>query len=335
MTTTKTALANAKNIDIHAHAVLAESMGAAGAYGPELGAQDTDKPWFRIGDYQLDGVRYQGSTFMDIDLRIQAMDKAGIGFQVLSPNPLTYFHFIPAREAVEFCYAHNNALHARALQYPQRLAAVAALPMQDIGEACSELERAVNELGMLGAYIGTDFGKPLDSPELDPLYEKLVQLNVPLFIHPAPAGIDGPVGDANLKQHDLDLLTGFAGQESIGVATLIYGGVLHRHPELDVCFSHAGGAVPMLLGRLNQAGMRRPWSPDYLRPDGAFEEYLSRLWFDDHVHDQRVLDFVVSVLGEQHMLLGTNFAGWDQHELNHDEAWLAVLTDNARRLLRV
>ena len=89
MTTTKKALANAKNIDIHAHAVLAESMGAAGDYGPELGAQDTDKPWFRIGDYQLDGVRYQGSAFMDIDLRIQAMDKAGIDFQVVSPNPLT------------------------------------------------------------------------------------------------------------------------------------------------------------------------------------------------------------------------------------------------------
>ncbi|MFT7175861.1 MAG: aminocarboxymuconate-semialdehyde decarboxylase, partial [Halioglobus sp.] len=224
MTTTQVALKNAKNIDIHAHAVLAESMGTAGVYGPELGAQDTDKPWFRIGDYQLDGVRYQGSPFMDVDIRIQAMDKSGIDFQVLSPNPLTYFHFIPAKEAIEFCYAHNNALHNTALQYPQRLAAVAALPMQDIGAACDELERAVNQLGMLGGYIGTDFGIPLDSPELDRFYEKVVQLNVPLFIHPAPAGIDGPAGDANLKQYDLDLLTGFAGQESIAVATLIFGG---------------------------------------------------------------------------------------------------------------
>ncbi|MFT7177586.1 MAG: aminocarboxymuconate-semialdehyde decarboxylase [Halioglobus sp.] len=90
----------------------------------------------------------------------------------------------------------------------------------------------------------------------------------------------------------------------------------------------------MLLGRLNQAGVRRPWSPDYLRPDGAFEEYLARLWFDDHVLDQRVLDFVISVLGKEHLLMGTNFAGWDQHQLSDDTAWSAILADNARRLLR-
>ena len=91
----------------------------------------------------------------------------------------------------------------------------------------------------------------------------------------------------------------------------------------------------MLIGRLNEAGMRRPWASEALRKDGAFETYLSKLWFDNHVHDMRVLDFVINVLGTDHLLLGTNFAGWDQHNVGTVTDWLKLLADNARRLLRI
>ena len=69
------------------------------------------------------------------------------------------------------------------------LAGFAALPMQDIGQPARTRTR-ITELDLLGA-IGTDIGRPLNDPALDPFYEKVVQLNVPLMIHPAPAGIDG------------------------------------------------------------------------------------------------------------------------------------------------
>ena len=331
----KSALKTATTIDVHAHVVLADSMNAAGHYGPEIGQDEQGKPWFRIGDYYLHGVQYQGSAFMDVDVRVQRMDLAGIDVQVLSPNPLTYFHFIDKVDAVRLCQSHNDALRQHINQHPNRLAGVAALPMQDIGAACEELERAITELSLLGGYIGTDIGRHLDDPALDRFYKKCVDLNVPLFIHPSPAGIDGPSGDANLKQYDLDIICGFAAQETIAVATLIYGGVLHRHPNLDICFNHGGGAVPMLIGRLNQAARLRPWAPEYLRGDGEFEQFLSKIWFDTHVNDQRVLDFVVQILGKDHLLFGTNFAGWDQHETHSDAEWNLQLADNARRLLRV
>ena len=108
--TDRVALANAKSVDIHAHAVLAGSMGKAGAHGPEIGYTESGSPWFRIGDYRLDGVRYEGSPFMDTSVRLANMDAAGIDFQVLSPNPLTYFHHIGASEAVSFCRGHNDSL---------------------------------------------------------------------------------------------------------------------------------------------------------------------------------------------------------------------------------
>src|SRR5213080_4748336 len=65
-------------IDVHAHAVLEVSLGAAGAAGPEIGADERGRPWYRVGDYVLHGVRYRGGPFMDVALRLEAMEQAGI-----------------------------------------------------------------------------------------------------------------------------------------------------------------------------------------------------------------------------------------------------------------
>jgi aminocarboxymuconate-semialdehyde decarboxylase len=327
-------IATARTIDIHAHAVLEETMGAAGRFGPELGADAEGKPWFRVGDYRLLGVKYRGSPFMEPDLRIKRMDAAGIDFQVLSPNPLTYFHFIDAKEAIAFCRRHNDALAALVRRYPQRLGGLAALPIQEPAASVDELERGVTELGLWGAYIGTSSPRPVESADFDPLYEKFIALDVPLFLHPAPAGIDGPAGDRNLKGFDLDLVIGFAAQETIAVARLIFGGVLERHPKLDICISHGGGTVAFMAGRLAQAGRMRPWAPAWTKPDGAFEQTLRRLWYDAHVHDPRALEMLIGVVGKDRMVFGTNFAGWDQPENVAHVPHAAELADNARRLLR-
>ena len=324
-------LATAETIDVHAHAVLEETMGAAGAYGPELGHEAA--PRFRVGNYELHGVRYRGSAFMDPVRRLRAMDVAGLDYQVLSPNPLTYFHFIAPQLAQTFCRIHNDALATVVKPHAERLGMFAAVPMQDIGFAIEETQRAVADLGMFGPYVGTDFGRPLNDPALDPFYAALTKLNVPLFIHPAPVGIDGPLGDPNLKQFDLDIIVGFAAQETVAVCTLIYGGVLERHPDLDICLTHGGGATGYLFGRMASAAKKRPWSRDSLRQDGAFEELLHRLWFDIHVHSEDSLALLRERVNRSRLVFGTNFAGWDQQSGNiREEA--KVYGDNARRLLR-
>lgn len=326
-------LQTARTIDVHAHVVLDEVMGAAGAYGPEI-LFDGDTPVFRVGDYRLRNVRYRGSAFMDPELRLARMDAAGIDFQLLSPNPLTYFHFIPAADAIAFCRAHNDALAALVARYPDRLGGLAALPVQDVTAAADELSRAVQELGLLGAAIGTDFPHGLDDRVMDPLYRRCVELDVPLSIHPGSAGIDGPPGAAVLKRYELDLLTGFAAQETAATATLIFGGVLHRHPDLDIVISHGGGAVALLYGRLDHATHMRPWVPDHLQPEGAFNAALRRLWFDVHMHDDRALDLLIERVGTERLLYGTNFAGWDQPRHVSDLHIDVDLAGNARRLLR-
>jgi aminocarboxymuconate-semialdehyde decarboxylase len=327
-------LADARTIDLHAHAVLEETFGTAGGFGPRLEQEADGTPVFHIGDYTLRGVRYRGGPFMDVDRRVEAMDAAGIDWQLLSPNPLTYFHHIPAGDAAAFCRRHNDALAATVARFPGRLGGAAALPIQDVPAAIAELERAVGDLGLLAAYIGTDLPHGLDDAVMDPFYEAVVALDVPLFLHPAPAGIDGPPGSPALKRYELDILAGFTAQETVAVATLVFGGVLHRHPALDVCISHGGGAVALVWGRLEAATRKRPWVPDWLRQEEAFAAAMRRIWYDVHMHDARAQALLSERVGTERLVYGTNFAGWDAPDRYQPPAVDAPLTDNARRLLR-
>lgn len=326
---------HARTIDVHAHIVLAQTLGMAGEYGPTMGEHASGQPFFQVGpDYRLDGVRYAGSAFMDVDARLARMQACGIDFQVVSPNPLTYFHFIPVPDAVRFCATHNDTVAALCARHSDRLAAFAALPMQDPMAAVEELERAVVELGLLGGYFGTDLPMPLHDAAYDLLYEKAVALDVPLFIHPGPAGIDGPPGDANLKHFELEILSGFCAQETLAVAGLIFGGVLDRHPDLDICISHGGGAGAFMAGRLAQAARKRPWVPAELRADGEFEKRMRRLWVDTHVGHPQGLQMVSEAFGQDHLVYGTNFAGWDAPDGAEPVSAEPQWADNARRLLR-
>jgi aminocarboxymuconate-semialdehyde decarboxylase len=323
-------------IDCHGHIVLEGTMGAAGPVcGPELGTHADGTTWFRVGDWRLDNVPYRESLFMQVELRLQAMDEAGIGVQALSPNPLTYLHWIPAADAVAYCRRHNDDLAEIVRAHPARFVGLASLPMQDTDAACDELTRAVTELGLAGGYVGTDFGAPLDDASLDPFYATCTHLDVPLFLHPAPSGLDGPLRDPRMRRFDLDLVLEFSYEEAVAVAYLVFGGVLQRHPNLDVCLSHGGGSTPMHLAKLRKLAERRRAVPDWLRGEGVFDAQVRRLWFDCHVTGDAEFAFAVSQLGTERLVFGTNFGGWDKGTAPGVAALAPTLNANAARLLRL
>ena len=152
------AVLQAKVIDLHAHIVIPETIGAAGAFRPRDRAepgrlavfpdrQDLPAQWRAVCRQPFHGSGTSASS---------AWTSAGIDFQVVSPNPLTYMHFIPAEDAIRFCRIHNDALARIVGDRSSRLAGLAALPLQAPEAAAAELRRAVTELGLVGAGFGTE-----------------------------------------------------------------------------------------------------------------------------------------------------------------------------------
>ena len=320
-------------VDLHAHIVLEAGFGVAGRYGPELAVDDDGVSYFRIGAYRMKPMAYRGTVFMDVDKRLALMDRLGIDLQLLSPNPLTMFHGIEADIAERFCRVHNDAMAEVVAKHPHRLLGAAALPMQDPEAACRELERAVRDLGLTAAHTGTDYPFPLYDPCLDDFYRTLVALNVPLFLHPASTDGANPPADERLNHFDLGLIVGYAYDESLAVASLIFGGVLERHPEVDICISHGGGALPFLMGRYDGMARLRAWAPESVREHG-FRHEARKLWYDAHVEGEAARDLLVESVGQDRLVFGTNFGGWDTPTSPATD-FDAALTPNAQRLMRL
>ncbi|MEP7329180.1 MAG: amidohydrolase family protein [Betaproteobacteria bacterium] len=300
-----------RTVDVHAHILCTSVMGVAGRAGPAMGVAD-GQTFFRSGDYILRGVRFADSPFSDVLQRLQLMDAMGIDHQLLSPNPLTYFYAQSAADGERFCRAQNDAIAAVVRTHPTRFSGLAQLPMQDPDRAVRELERAVRQLGLLGSYIGSSFaGTTLSDPVLDPVWSAHATLDVPVVVHPAPVDVERTANaHTGSRQWDLDIVIGFAHDETSAVAQLIYGGVLDRHPKLRVHIPHGGGTAPYLRGRMAAAMERRPWGRELCtRP---FDELWAQLSFDCLVGTRSAMTFLVASEGASRVMLGTNFAGWDQ-----------------------
>jgi aminocarboxymuconate-semialdehyde decarboxylase len=325
-------------IDVHSHILLEGVLDACGAAGPEMGVRPDGTQYFRAADYVLENVRFVGSPFSDVQLRLERMGELRIDKQVVSPNPITYFYRQPVATAVRFDRLHNDLVAEIARAAPQ-LHGCAALPLQDPEASCEELRRAVTELGLVGSYVGCDVaGVPLSDRRFDDLWSEHERLDVPVVVHPAPRSAEAPA-DAFFGPWDLEILYGFLVDEAMAVAHLLLGGVLDRHPRLRVHVPHGGGFAPYQKGRLQAGLAKRPWGPGLLaRP---FDDQWSQLSFDTAVHREEALGYLVAVEGADRVLLGSNFAGWDQEvravEMVEQlglggEATAAILSGNATRV---
>ena len=170
---------------------------------------------------------------------------------------------------------------------------------------------------------------------MDTLYAACCELDVPLFLHPAPSGLDGFLRDSRMRKYDLDLVIEFSYEELVATAMIIFGGVTERFPDLDICISHGGGSTMLHRSKLRLLAERRPSSPEWIKEPGAFDKALNRLWFDCHVSGKAEFDFTISQIGTERLVFGTNFGGWDSGSAHYPENLIDELNGNAKKLLRL
>lgn len=280
-----------------------------------------------------------GPELYEVDAKLRAMDEAGVDVAAISTPTILFFYWTEPEEGLRFARLVNDGIAAVCRARPDRFAGLATLPLQAPDLAIAELERATQELGLKGIEIGTSVnGLDLDRPDLLPFFERVQALDVPIFIHPNA----GAIARERVSKFYFENTIAFMLETALAISSLIFSGVLERFPDLRLWFAHGGGFTPYQLARLDHARAVRPECADLPRPPS---EYFRRLYFDSLTHSPQALAYLISLVGSDHVMLGTDhpFDMGQDHPLDFvgsvpglsqaDRA--AILGGNAARLLGI
>lgn len=289
-------------IDVHSHVLTEETVGLLQKEAPSIGlrmtAIDADSAVLEVGGTPYRPFPRGG---WDIDQRLADMRTAEFDIQVLSATPQTYLYGQDASLTAACAALQNDQIAKLVKTYPGRFLGIATLPMQAPELAADELRRAMRKLGLRGAMIGSNvLGRNLDDPSLAPLWAAAEELGAFIFIHPV-----GVAGADRLRSYYLVNLIGNPVDTTIAAASLVFGGVLDRHPKLKICLVHGGGFVPYQSGRWVHGWKVRP-EPQRNLPHSP-ERALSRFIYDTILHSDTSLEFLVKSVGAARVLLGSDY----------------------------
>jgi gamma-resorcylate decarboxylase len=311
--------------------------------------------WDAAGEAARNGKAYMDdveSRLLDVDRRIEEMDRHGIDIAIVSLTSPGAQSIIDPREAVGFARKTNDEIYERfTSRNPQRLRAFATVALQSPGEAADELERAVKDLGMLGALINgytnvgsADAAQYLDEAPVWEFWDRVAQLDVPVYLHPR----EPLPGQQRIYEGYASLVGsawGFAHETATHAIRLMLSGLFDRYPSLTVILGHLGEGLPLMLPRLEH---RLRMQHDGIglgvaeRPVG---EYLSRNFYittSGHFHTA-ALHSAIAEIGTDRVMFSVDYpyentataCEWFDHALIAENDRAKIGRDNAARLFKL
>jgi 2,3-dihydroxybenzoate decarboxylase len=184
------------------------------------------------------------------DLRLEAMDKAGIARSVLSLSGPGVQVEKDRATAIRKAHEANDFLAREVAKRPDRYSGLAHLAMQDAEAAADELERCMRELKFCGAMInGHTDGQYLDDPSLAPFWERAEALDAPIYLHPADPVSTMPVleGTRGLRRATWE----WGVETGSHALRLVFSGLFDRFPRARLALGHLGETLPYLLWRFD------------------------------------------------------------------------------------
>ena len=228
------------------------------------------------------------------------LKEAGIDMQLISPRPYQMMHSEDPKLTGWFIEECNNIIAAQVRLCPTVFRGVCGLP-QGPGispkECLPYLEKCVKEQGFVGCLLNPDPGEAggHESPPLGdrfwyPLYEKLVELDIPGHIH-----------SAGCRSRRLTYSLHFINEESVAVVSLLNSNVFKDFPTLKILVSHGGGAIPYQYARFEASGLRTGGQ--------RFSEKLRNLYYDTVLYSSDSLELLFKTVGADRCLFGTERPG--------------------------
>ena len=220
---------------------------------------------------------------------------------IFSPRASAMGHHVPdPATAVAWAQASNDLVARVAGLYPENFAAVCQLPQTPGGaldDVVAELRRCVEERGFVGANLNPDpsggfwTSPPLTDPYWFPVYEALVELDVPAMVHVSSS--------CNPNFHALG--AHYLNADTSAFMQFLEGDLFERFPTLRLVIPHGGGAVPYHWGRYRGLAMRMG------RPDPS--TLLRNVFFDTCVYHQPGIDLLTRVVPAENILFASEMLG--------------------------
>ena len=240
-------------------------------------------------------------AFTQAERRLADMAAMRITRQVIAPAPGQQHYWAEPALLDQLSRLQNEHVAAFCAANPAAFSGLGTLPMTAPDLAVATATHGVESLGLKGFQIDTRAGAmELSDPALDPLWARLVKLDTAIMLHPL-----GFSDGQRLSPFFMVNTVGNPMEEVIAANHLILGGVLDRHPGLRIKIVHGGGFYPFLVGRLDHAWKRRPEVRKLTaEPPSA---YLRRMWYDTVVFDPAILRMLVSLVGAERVMLGSDY----------------------------
>jgi len=190
------------------------------------------------------------SQLTDTSRRLELMDQGEIDLAVLS-NAATVQGFLDPQAALRIARESNDYLAEIVRARPDRFAAFAATPLQQPEQGADELQRAVEQLGLVGTMLfGHTGGRYLDNRSYDPFWERAQDLGVPVYLHAADAAVQ-PASQSG-RPELRGATWSWTAETTTHALRMVFGGVFDRFPRVRLILGHMGETLPFFLWRLDQ-----------------------------------------------------------------------------------
>ena len=314
-------------------------------------SQDTIRRWTHI------------PVLYDLDARLRMMEQWPDYQQILTLSMPAIEFVAPAEGSPELARLANDGMAEICAKYPRQFPGwVASVPMNNVKASLAEIERAVERMGARGIQIFTNVsGRPLDDPEFAPIFARLHDYDLPIWLHPTRPHTHPDYRNEDKSKFDIWWVFGWPYETSAAMARMVFSGFFDRWPNLKIITHHLGAMVPYLEARvglgLDQLGKREGAEPGYAgiikamsakgkRPVDYFRQFYGDTAINGSLAGTRCgIDF----FGCEHVLFGTDcpfdpqggpqfirdiIAVLDRLELSGRDREL-IYSGNATRMLRL